>query len=299
MIAREYPSDLELLEWAAKKLEKGVRVALVTITSKEGSAPRGIGAKMLVSEDDEVIGTIGGGELERIVVEKAKEVLRENRPRSYNFSLFRGQAPPEALPTGQLCGGVVTVFIDLLRPLQRLVVIGAGHIARPLSMLGKMLGYKVIVIDNLPGYATKEKIPYADEILVEKDIVKALEKIGLNKNDRVIITHGEADTEASVLKYVLSLKELPIYIGLLAGKGKLRYILSKLLGEGISPENIEKHLFSPAGLAIGSETPEEIAVSIIAEMLKVEKGAVGGHESIVDKVLGEVLAEERKMTSMR
>ena len=294
MIAKEYPSDLELLKWAVKKLEKGIKVALATITSKEGSAPRGIGAKMLVSEDNEVIGTIGGGELERIVVEKAKEVLRENEPRSFKFSLFRGQAPPETLPTGQLCGGVVTVFIDVLKPVQRLVIIGAGHVARPISMLGRMLGYKVIVIDDLPGYATKEKIPHADEIVIEKDIVKALEKISLNKNDRVIITHGDADTEASVLKHVFSLRELPVYIGLLAGKGKLRYILSKLVKEGVSPETIRKHLFSPAGLAIGSETPEEIAISIIAEMLKVEKGAMGGHESIVSKVLEDLLVEERK-----
>jgi xanthine dehydrogenase accessory factor len=286
----EYPSDPEFLRWASDRLERGLSVAWITITKKSGSAPRGTGTKMLVDENGETIGTVGGGDAERKIVKAAQEALKERKPRTMKVAMFRESLFEDVVTTSQLCGGVIEVFIDVLKPLQRLLIVGAGHVARPLAKIGKMLGYKVVVIDNFPEYATKEKIPDADEIIVDKDIIKALEQVSVNKNDYMIIVHGDGDLEAAVLSYVFREKRIPRYLGLLSGKGKLAYILKKLLKEGIDPSLIRENLFSPAGLAIGSETPEEIAIAVLGEILRIDRGAEGVHENKTPFVLESVMS---------
>ncbi len=288
MIAKEYYRDEEILEKTLEYLRKGLKVALAVIISKRGSAPRGVGAKMIVLENGESIGSIGGGDLERIIIKEAKRALEEENPRVIKVSLFRDSEINDAIKTEkQLCGGIVTVYIDALKPIQRIIIIGAGHVARPLASIASMLGYRVIVIDNMPEYACKEKIPHAHEILVCREVIECLKKVGIGRNDRVVIAHGDAELEAKALEYILSLKEKPRYIGLLAGRGKLAYILKKLAEKSMLNEAV-KHVYSPAGLAIGSETPEEIAVAIIAEILKVERKASGVHESIVSELASKV-----------
>ncbi len=288
----EYPGDQEFMEWASKKLSEGKLVALITIVRKSGSAPRGPGTKMMVSEDGDQIGTVGGGDAERKIVKAALEALRERRSRLLKVAMFRESLFEDVMTTGNLCGGVIEVFVDILKPLQRLLIVGAGHVARPLARLGKMLGYKVIIIDNYPEYANKEKIPEADEIHTDKDILKALDTVGVTNNDYVVIVHGDGDVEASVLERIFLGGTLPRYLGLLSGKGKLAYILKKLLKAGVNPQTIEKTLYSPAGLAIGSETPEEIAIAIMAEVLRVDRGAEGIHENKTPKVLSSLLGKE-------
>ena len=296
MVKIEYPGDPLFLDWALKRLREGVPVALVTITKKSGSAPRGTGTKMLVDPEGNTIGTVGGGDAERKIVDAALQALSERKPRALKVAMFRESLFEDIVTTTQLCGGVIEVFIDVLKPLQRLVIIGAGHVARPLAKIGGMLGYKVIVVDNYPEYANKEKIPEADEIYADKDVLKALEKVNVNMNDYVVIVHGDGDVEANVLSYIFRERRIPRYLGLLSGKGKLAYILKKLLKEGIDPSLIRDNLYSPAGLAIGSETPEEIAIAVLAEILKIDRKAEGVYENktpvVLDKVLKEASEDE-------
>ncbi len=292
MTSKEYPPDQEYLVWAEKKLSQGKRVAWILITQKRGSAPRGPGTKMLLAEDGETFGTIGGGDFEREVLKRAMQAIEEGSPRTIKISLYRDSLYQDVVTTNQLCGGTVNVFVDVLRPLRRIIIVGAGHVARPLARIGKMLGYRIIVVDNFPEYANKDKIPEADEIYAGENIVELLDKASLTKNDNVIIVHGDGDLEADVLLYIYKLKELPQYIGLLSGKGKLAYILKKLLNNGIEADLIRDTLFSPAGIAIGSETPEEIAVAVIAEILRKERKASGIHERLVPEILDSVLRGE-------
>ena len=288
----EYPGDPLFLKWALEKLKSGVPVAIITITKKSGSAPRGGGTKMLVDPDGNTIGTVGGGDAERKIVKAALQALSERKPRTLKVAMFRESLFEDIVTTSQLCGGVIEVFIDVLKPLQRLVIIGAGHVARPLARIGKMLGYTIIVVDNYPEYANKKKIPEADEIYADKNMLEALKKASINMNDYVVIVHGDGDVEANTLSYIFREKKIPRYLGLLSGKGKLSYILKKLLKNGVEPSLIKNNLYSPAGLAIGSETPEEIAIAVLAEVMKVDRKAEGIYENKTPDVLGKVLKED-------
>jgi xanthine dehydrogenase accessory factor len=286
LLRRESISNEELLTWILSKLSLRKRVALITIIEKKGSAPRGVGAKMAVSEDGEVVGTIGGGEQERIAIQKALEAIREGAPRTIKINLFRTDLLTDELKTkSQICGGSVALFIDVLTPAKRAFIVGAGHVAKSLAALLSMLGFRITVIDNMPQYANKDAIPMADEIITREDPSEVINNLSFSKDDVVIIVHGDADVEYKVLLALYGKKELPGYIGLLAGKGKLQYILKKLVEQGVSKELLIETLYSPAGLAIGSESPEEIAVAIVAEVLKTQRRAGGVHESLVKEIL--------------
>lgn len=265
---KEYPPDPEIMKFVADKLRKGEKVALATIVEKRGSAPRNEGSKIAVAEDGEVLGTIGGGEAERLVIKEALEALKQNAPRTVRVSLYRDSLLENVKTTSQLCGGVLTVFIDILKPAQRSIIVGAGHMARALSIVLSFLGHEVIVIDNFPKHATKEKIPHASQIIVDENVPKIIvERLKPGKNDNVIIVHGDGDLEAEVIRVLLTSGEKVKYIGLLSGKGKLAYIIRKLIQSGIKPEVIVENLHSPIGLDIGSETPEEIAIAVAGEII--------------------------------
>jgi len=283
------PTSEELLSWVLKKLGEGQRVALITVVEKRGSAPRGVGAKMAVSSDGESFGTIGGGELERLTVAKALEALDKGVPGTLKVNLFRSDLLTDELRTrSQICGGSVTLFVDVLKPSKRAFIIGAGHVARGLARALSMIGYRVVVVDNMPGYASKELIPDADEIIISEDPATVIKSVEFSREDAVVIVHGDADLELRALFSIYEKSRLPAYIGLLSGKGKLAYILKKLLDSGVSRELLAKTLYSPVGLAIGAESPEEVAIAIAAEVLAVERGASAVHESLVESLLREL-----------
>ncbi len=268
---KEEVTDEEISNFIARKLSEGEKVALILITEKRGSAPRGPGTKMAIAEDGEIIGTIGGGDAERFILNEALKALEEGHPRTVKVSLYRDSLLEDVVKTGQLCGGIITVFIDVLKPRNRVIIVGAGHMARALSRVLSLLGYEILVVDNFPQHANKDKLPEADRIIVSDDILSALSGVKLAKNDSIIIVHGDGDLETSVIEYILRNAPYVKYLGLLSGKGKLNYILRKLLEKNIDPQLIIKKLSSPIGLAVGSETPEEIAIAVAAEMLCLER----------------------------
>lgn len=268
---KEEVTDEEISNFIARKLSEGEKVALILITEKRGSAPRGPGTKMAIAEDGETIGTIGGGDAERFILNEALKALEEGHPRTVKVSLYRDSLLEDVVKTGQLCGGIITVFIDVLKPRNRVIIVGAGHMARALSRVLSLLGYEILVVDNFPQHANKDKLPEADRIIVSDDILSALSGVKLAKNDSIIIVHGDGDLETSVIEYILRNAPYVKYLGLLSGKGKLNYILRKLLEKNIDPQLIIKKLSSPIGLAVGSETPEEIAIAVAAEMLCLER----------------------------
>ena len=268
---KEEVTDEEISNFIARKLSEGEKVALILITEKRGSAPRGPGTKMAIAEDGETIGTIGGGDAERFILNEALKALEDGHPRTVKVSLYRDSLLEDVVKTGQLCGGIITVFIDVLKPRNRVIIVGAGHMARALSRVLSLLGYEILVVDNFPQHANKDKLPEADRIIVSDDILSALSGVKLAKNDSIIIVHGDGDLETSVIEYILRNAPYVKYLGLLSGKGKLNYILRKLLEKNIDPQLIIKKLSSPIGLAVGSETPEEIAIAVAAEMLCLER----------------------------
>jgi xanthine dehydrogenase accessory factor len=157
-------SDLELLNEARRLLEKGTRLALCTVIEKKGSGPREAGTKMIVSEDGETYGTIGGGAIERALITACMNALKEHTSRTVTFNTT-GEKNAGTVETGLMCGGEVTVFIDILEPDVRLILIGAGHVALSLAQLADIVGFRMSVIDDDCTLANKERFPMAERIV--------------------------------------------------------------------------------------------------------------------------------------
>jgi xanthine dehydrogenase accessory factor len=246
-------------------LRQGRPVTLCTIIKKRGSSPRNEGAKMLIDSDGNTYGTVGGGGMERRLIREALKVLAEEKPRIIAFAL--GVEPGEgAIPIDSRCGGEVKIFMDIVKPDPRLIVIGSGHIGKPLAHLAHEAGFETIVVDDAPT-TTRERFPNAAEIHdgpFETEI-SGLETIPA---DYVAIVHGESWYELTTLRGLLPRKLA--YVGLLGSKRKAEKISEGLVSEGLLADDVAR-IVSPIGIDIGAETPEEIAVSIVAELIKVRR----------------------------
>jgi len=261
-------TDVEILKEATRLLEGGKRVALCTVIEKKGSGPRDIGGKMVVSEEGETFGTIGGGNLERALINESLKALREGKPKKAVFSLHKGGGG-EAVETGLICGGELTMFIDVIEPKHRLILIGAGHVAWPLAKLADIVGFSLVVVDDNEELANRERFPMAE--VITGNFNEILDKLEVGPRDFVVIVHGEPEHDYLALEKII--KRRPAYIGLLGSKAKAATLVKRLKEAGISDEDF-KPLHAPLGLDIGAQTPEEIAVSILAEIINEKrKGA--------------------------
>ncbi len=271
-------SDKAVISALKEAVDKEEPVALCIIVEKEGSGPRGPGTKMLVFPDGKTIGTIGGGPFERMVIKEAIKALNEGKPKTVKLAFREDNVPLGAYKTGLICGGVLTVFIDVIKPRPRILVLGVGHVGKPLANLAALLGYRVWVIDDNPKHALPEKFPNVEKIIVN-EWGKAIDEANIGSGDYVLIVHGEINHDYVALKKALNSQAK--YIGVLGSRSKIRTYLQKLQEEGYSLEKLKGRVYAPVGIDIGAKTPEEIAVSVLAEILKIERGASGKHLSIV------------------
>ena len=239
-------SDLELLNEARCLLEKGTRLALCTIIERKGSGPREAGTKMIVSEDGEAHGTIGGGAIERALITACTDALKERTSRTVTFNIT-GEKKAGMVETGLMYGGEVTVFIDTLEPDLRLILIGAGHAALSLARLADIVGFRITVIDDDCMLASKERFPMGERI-VTGDVVKVVSELILGSSDFVVVAYGDHEREYVALKGII--EKRPRYLGLLSSKAKAITFLKRLRTEGISEAHL-KVLLAPIGLAIG------------------------------------------------
>ncbi|MEM4727997.1 MAG: XdhC family protein [Candidatus Bathyarchaeia archaeon] len=254
-------SDVEILRRLTDLLEGGRPAALCTLIEKRGSAPRGVGAKMIVDADGNSYGTIGGGDMERKIVKEALEAIREGRPRVLSFAL--GVEPGEgAIPVESMCGGEVRVFIDVLRPEPKLIIIGSGHIAKPLATLAEIVGLEAIVVDDAET-ATAERFPKVRELRTGP-FERELEELKVRPSDFVAIVHGDERHELEALRRMLGKTG---YIGLLGSRRKAEAHKRRLMEMGFNEEDVRR-IHAPIGLDIGATTPEEIAISIMAEIIR-------------------------------
>jgi xanthine dehydrogenase accessory factor len=240
---------------------QGQEAALVTIIGASGSTPSGVGSKMLVKADGGTMGTIGGGSIEKLVTEEALKVIRMGKAKRLNFSLR------EDKECGMICGGDVEVFIEPILQEPKLFIFGGGHIALALSKMAKMVGFRIVVIDNRPDYASPQRFPEA-ETTVATDYAQAFSNLEIdNMSYIVIVTHGHQGDEVVLEKAV---KTEAKYIGMIGSKRKNRVIFDHLLAKGIPQELIDR-VHAPIGLEIHASTSEEIAVSILAEIIEARR----------------------------
>jgi xanthine dehydrogenase accessory factor len=256
----------EVFAAVADALERGEPAALVTIVSTTGSTPQRVGAKMLVFGDGRIVGTIGGGCYENDAFWKAREAIGQRRPQLVHYEL----SDDFAQETGLICGGQMDVYIEPIEPSPELYVIGAGHVGFNLAKLAHEVGFRVHVVDDREKFANAERFPDAAEVVVE-DIPAWITRTPLPQHVYVVIVTRGHTNDLDALR-ALAPKDLR-YLGLIGSRAKVARIYNALTEEGMSTERL-KRVHAPIGLDIGAVTPQEIAVSILAELIAVKHGRI-------------------------
>jgi len=254
----------EVFAAVADALDRGEPAALVTIVSTTGSTPQRVGAKMLVFADGRIVGTIGGGCYENDAFWKARDAITNRKPQLVHYELDDDFAQE----TGLVCGGQMDVYIEPIEPSPELFIVGAGHVGFSLARAAHEVGFRVHVVDDREKFANRERFPDAVEIVVE-DIPAWIARANLPAHAyAVIVTRGHTN-DLEALR-ALATRELR-YLGLIGSRAKVARIYEQLVEDKMSPEALQ-HVHAPIGLDIGAVTPQEIAVSILAELIAVKHG---------------------------
>jgi xanthine dehydrogenase accessory factor len=256
----------EVFAALAEALEAGEETALVTIVSSNGSTPQRVGAKMLVYSDGRTVGTIGGGCYENDAFGRAREAIASRRPLTVRYELNDDFAQE----TGLVCGGQMEVFIEPVEAAPELFVFGAGHVGYFVARMAHDVGFRVHVVDDREKFANRERFGPDIDVVVE-DIPAWLASRRLGPTAyAVIVTRGHRHD----LDALRALTANPLrYLGLIGSKAKVRRIFDALLEEGLVPDRLQ-NVYAPIGLDIGAITPQEIAVSIVAELVGVKHGKI-------------------------
>jgi xanthine dehydrogenase accessory factor len=255
---------------AARLTDSGFPFAIASITGSQGSTPR-TKARMLVRGDGTTLGTIGGGNLEQRVTADALECIKSRGSRTIRYSLDSCSGRESV---DMLCGGSVEVFVDVAASRQRIVIIGAGHVGLALARLADFAGFRVAVVDERGELITKERFPMAAELYCREDLIDALDLIPADPDAAIVIaTHSDDERALRTM-----IKRQWSYLGMLGSRRKVKLLFEKLEREG-TPETLLKKVRAPVGLDIAAETPEEIAISILAEILADKRNASISHFS--------------------
>jgi xanthine dehydrogenase accessory factor len=241
-------------------LRAGKRGALVTVIETEGSTPRKMGAKMLVTEDLELVGTVGGGCVEAEIIAAARTCMKTRQLMIKDFDLTRINGDENDM----LCGGRLRVMIEPIAGDDHLLICGGGHVGLALYQICRLLDFRITVTDDRPQFASKQRFPEADQVIAAP-YEKQFQSLSITPNTFIaIVTRAHAGDEIC-LKHAL--QSPASYIGLLGSRTKFAMLKKRLVDSGVSRTQL-KRIHCPIGLDIGAVTPEEIAVSIAAEMIK-------------------------------
>ncbi len=245
---------MELLDLA----EGGISGVLVTVIEKEGSGPAATGTKMIVYADGKISGTVGGGSIEKLAIEKALKLMisRENATEHYVMD-----EPGDGTTTGMLCGGTATLFFEYFAPKKHVYIFGAGHIGKALCYHLKPLNYQITVIDDREEVL--REIHDADE-KIYSPFANALNDRSIEKDAFFIIATYQHLYDSVVLNNIYRLGWEPGYVGMVASRKKQKQLIAELK-KAVPIANLDR-CYIPVGLNIGGTLPHEIAISIISEM---------------------------------
>jgi xanthine dehydrogenase accessory factor len=244
---------------------QGRKGALATIVNARGSIPSFKSAKMLVRDDGSIAGTIGGGCVEAEVWQAARDVISGQKPTTLVFDL--NQDPK--YDTGLVCGGTLEIFIEPVVPPALLYIFGAGHVAFELFRAALNAGFDCVIADDRETYANSERFPNARQVIA-KDFETTFAELAPSESSYIVIcTRGHRD-DMRVLRWAVQTPAR--YVGMVGSKRKAITVFRELTREGINPALFDR-VHSPVGLDIGAVTPEEIAVSIVAELIASRRGS--------------------------
>jgi len=248
---------VDIYEEILRLKKEGRPSALATIVQCVGSSPQKEGAKMLIRDDGSILGSLGGGCIEAEVIQASRKAMKDGSPLTMPFELTEKHG-------GLVCGGKVLVYIEPVIPDPRVVILGAGHVGKALSKVAVFSGFRVTVVDDRQEYANRDNIPDASDIIVT-DFDNVFSKVAADRDTYLVIATRGHNHDLDALK--AALKTEARYIGLMGSKRKRALLFKTLREEGFSQTDIDR-VITPVGLPIGSVTPEEIAISIMAQIIK-------------------------------
>ena len=256
----------DILSKAIACAELGERFAFATIIEATiKGTPRKAGAKMIVFDDGDSWGTIGGGRNEKAAIAECLKSIQDQKPRTVTYNYF-GRAGES------VCGGQMKVFIEPFAPKIHLVICGAGHIALPLSWMAKVIGFYVVIIDDRKQFANKQRFSHVDRVILG-DHAKELSKLKITSDTYITVVTQGNEQDFQCLKEAI--KSEPGYIGVISSQPKRIKFLKRLKDLGINDSSL-KRISIPMGIDIGCQTPQEIAVSICAQLIMVRNKAYIG-----------------------
>jgi len=258
----------DLLQELLEARRTGRPCSLATVAATKGSVPRHPGAKMIVYADGSIAGTVGGGKFESLVIAEALDCLAKKEPLLKTWPLREDQ--PDSF--GAICGGEVTVLIEPQLPTHRLLIVGGGHCARAIAELAAGCGFHVTALEDREDVL--EQCEAAHQRLTDPAPAYITSR-NWDKNDALVIVSRHYDIDREALAAALAKGGLG-YIGMIGSRRKVLQVYDQLKAEGINPGQLAT-VYAPLGLDIGADSPAEIAVSVLAEILMVLRGKSGKH----------------------
>jgi xanthine dehydrogenase accessory factor len=240
--------------------------ALCTIIESHGSVPRHVGSKMLVGETGLLTGSVGGGEIENRVIEEAMQSIIDGKTRRLSYNMID---PTRGDPG--ICGGQVEIFVEPVLAQPTILIIGGGHVGKTVAHLAKWLGYRVVVSDDRQQYCNADAVPDADAYVC-CNMTDIPTKVKINPQTYMVLTTRGVAIDTPGLPALIETNAA--YIGIIGSKRRWLATRKNLLDAGYPEENLDK-VISPIGLELKAETPEEIAVSIMAEIMMLRNDASG------------------------
>ena len=268
-------------------LKRGERVAIATVVKTAGAAPCGVGSKMLVRADGTTSGSFAGPNTDGRVAQEALQAIREGHSFLTHIHLDADQG--EAVGS---CGATLEVFFEVLRPEPRLIIAGAGYVAQALARLATALDFRIVVVDDRRDLA--DPLVFGDKVqMTFGDIPQTIRELEPDESSWIVVVTRGHHLDKDALK--AAIESNAAYIGMIGSPSKVKRIFKDLLKEGVSRERLEQ-VYAPIGLDLGAETPDEIALSIAAEMVMIRKKASGAPLKTMYNLLEEevpVTAESR------
>ncbi len=240
--------------------KEGIKSALCTLTETSGSVPRKAGSKMIVTENGEIFGTVGGGQIEQQIIQKATHICDKGHPEKFSFILDKD--------SGMQCGGSVEVFIEPLQPEFELVIFGAGHVGQALARLVKNYGFRVTLADNRTPLIERAKSEGFS--VIEGNFVEIANELKTTMNSFLVVTTPKHKYDEEVTG-ILAKKSFR-YLGMIGSRKKVELAIQNYRKQNILSNGEIKRIDMPIGIRFNAQTPEEIAVSILAKLIDVKNG---------------------------
>ena len=253
---------------------QGRACALATVVSAKGSVPRQPGAKMLVYADGQISGTVGGGKFESLVIAEALEIIRGGAPVLKNYLLREGE--PQSF--GAICGGECAVFIEPLGTGEGVWIIGGGHCALAIAHLAAGCGFYVGVVEDRAEQLGGDKFPESARLVTDQPAPEFISARDWTPREALVIVNRNADLDKRALAAALR-HGVPGYIGMMGSRRKVARVFDELTAEGHTRDGLRR-VHAPIGLDIGAESPAEIAVSVVGEILRFTRRREDGGGSL-------------------